>query len=559
MSALGLIVNPIAGIGGRLALKGSDDRAAVDRAVRNGAPPVAAARARRTLHVLRAQAPGIEVLAAGGGMGAELAEELGLAVTLLGYEPARPTTAEDTRAAARELLERDVDLLLFAGGDGTARDVVSVVGTELPVLGIPSGVKMRSAVFATTPEAAGEAAARYLTSPDAFPLVEREVLDAADGDRERALRARTLPARRRAAPGGQGDGPSGRRGGADRPLRRHRARDDARSPVPRQARGRRPAGSSTPSGSKGRRSASTRCSTASCSTADLDEDGMLRLLDAHPEATLVLGVIGGQGFLLGRGNQQISARVLRRVGTDNLVIVAGADKVAALDPPVLHVDLGDDERENLLEGYRRVRVAPDRSMVLRVSGDDARRTKGGTALATRMIPDQAHPYMAISPPGVVDEMLAEIGLDDVDELFEQIPESHRLSRPIELPPAIRAEAQLKRHLTEILSRNATCAENLSFLGAGCWQHYVPAVCDEIISRSEFLTPVWGTPGVRLRPEPGVVRVREPAGRARRHGLRRAARLHAGAAPRATPRGWPRGSPAATSCSSPPRSTRSGSR
>ena len=114
-------------------------------------------------------------------------------------------------------------------------------------------------------------------------------------------------------------------------------------------------------------------------------------------------------------------------------------------------------------------------------------------MATRMIPDQAHPYMAISPPGVVDELLAEIGLDDVDELFEQIPESHRLSRPIELPPAIRAEAQLKRHLTEILSRNATCAENLSFLGAGCWQHYVPAVCDEIISRSEFLTPVWGTP------------------------------------------------------------------
>lgn len=114
-------------------------------------------------------------------------------------------------------------------------------------------------------------------------------------------------------------------------------------------------------------------------------------------------------------------------------------------------------------------------------------------MATRMIPGEAHPYMATSAPGVVDEMLAEIGLDDVDELFEQIPESHRLSRPIELPPAIRAEAQLKRHLTEILSRNATCAQNLSFLGAGCWQHYVPAVCDEIISRSEFLTPVWGTP------------------------------------------------------------------
>jgi glycine cleavage system P protein (glycine dehydrogenase) subunit 1 len=114
-------------------------------------------------------------------------------------------------------------------------------------------------------------------------------------------------------------------------------------------------------------------------------------------------------------------------------------------------------------------------------------------LATRMIPGETHPYMAISPPGVVDEMLAEIGIDDVEQLFEQIPEEHRLSRPVALPPAIRAEASLRRHLAEILARNATCAENLSFLGGGCWQHYVPAVCDEIVSRSEFLTPVWGTP------------------------------------------------------------------
>jgi glycine dehydrogenase subunit 1 len=110
-----------------------------------------------------------------------------------------------------------------------------------------------------------------------------------------------------------------------------------------------------------------------------------------------------------------------------------------------------------------------------------------------MKPGEAHPYMAISPPGVVDEMLAEIGLDDVEQLFEQIPQEHRLSRPVELAPAIRAEAALRRHVGEILARNATCAENLSFLGGGCWQHYVPAVCDEIVSRSEFLTPVWGTP------------------------------------------------------------------
>jgi glycine dehydrogenase subunit 1 len=114
-------------------------------------------------------------------------------------------------------------------------------------------------------------------------------------------------------------------------------------------------------------------------------------------------------------------------------------------------------------------------------------------LATQLISGDAHPYMGISPQGVVAAMLEEVGVAALDELFEQIPASHRLSRPLDLPRPLRSEAELRRHLTEILSRNESCADNLSFLGAGCWQHYVPAICDEIVARSEFLTPVWGTP------------------------------------------------------------------
>jgi glycine dehydrogenase subunit 1 len=113
-------------------------------------------------------------------------------------------------------------------------------------------------------------------------------------------------------------------------------------------------------------------------------------------------------------------------------------------------------------------------------------------MTTQLISGDAHPYMAISPPAVVAEMLDQVGVADVEELFEQIPANHRLSRPLDLPPPLRSEAELRRHLTEILGRSETCAENLSFLGAGCWQHYVPAIVDEIVSRSEFLTPVWGT-------------------------------------------------------------------
>ena len=105
----------------------------------------------------------------------------------------------------------------------------------------------------------------------------------------------------------------------------------------------------------------------------------------------------------------------------------------------------------------------------------------------------AHPWMANSVPALKAAMLAEIGAGSIEELFEQIPADHRLRRPLTLPPGQRSEASLKRHLTSLLSRTESCEQNLSFLGAGCWQHHVPAVVDEIVGRFEFLTNVWGSP------------------------------------------------------------------
>jgi glycine dehydrogenase subunit 1 len=105
----------------------------------------------------------------------------------------------------------------------------------------------------------------------------------------------------------------------------------------------------------------------------------------------------------------------------------------------------------------------------------------------------AHPYMANSVPEVQEEMLSAIGAESIEELFSQIPQSHRLRGELDLPPALVSEVELARHLRDLLARNESCEQNLSFLGAGCWQHYVPAVCDEIVRRTEFLTPVWGTP------------------------------------------------------------------
>src|SRR5690349_8587147 len=105
----------------------------------------------------------------------------------------------------------------------------------------------------------------------------------------------------------------------------------------------------------------------------------------------------------------------------------------------------------------------------------------------------AHPWMANSAPGLKQAMLAEIGAASIDELFAQIPAAHRLKTPLSLPRQLKSEAELKRHLVDLLAKDQNCEENLNFLGAGCWQHHVPAVVDEIVGRTEFLTPVWGSP------------------------------------------------------------------
>jgi glycine dehydrogenase subunit 1 len=105
----------------------------------------------------------------------------------------------------------------------------------------------------------------------------------------------------------------------------------------------------------------------------------------------------------------------------------------------------------------------------------------------------AHPWMANSLADIKQAMLAEIGARTVEELFEQIPVGHRLRAPLKLPKQLRSESELKRHLVTTLARNGNCEQYLNFLGAGCWQHYVPAVVDEIVGRTEFLTPVWGSP------------------------------------------------------------------
>jgi glycine dehydrogenase subunit 1 len=108
-----------------------------------------------------------------------------------------------------------------------------------------------------------------------------------------------------------------------------------------------------------------------------------------------------------------------------------------------------------------------------------------------------HPYIPNSAPGVLEEMLEEIGVRDVEALYAEVPRALRLKRVLDLPEPLPSEHDLKRHAMGILSRNSSCDETLSFLGAGCWQHFIPAVCDEINGRSEFKTVYTGSPYANL--------------------------------------------------------------
>lgn len=176
MKLLGLIVNPIAGMGGRVGLKGTDGPEILEQAIRLGAKPIAPKRAAEALHALRASSPlKVEILTCPQEMGEKPAREAGFSPLVIEGRPREITTPEDTKSAAKILKERRVDLLLFVGGDGTARDICEAIDQETPCLGIPAGVKVYSAVFSTNPRAGGELAASHLDGE--APVVDAEVFD----------------------------------------------------------------------------------------------------------------------------------------------------------------------------------------------------------------------------------------------------------------------------------------------------------------------------------------------------------------------------------------------
>jgi predicted polyphosphate/ATP-dependent NAD kinase len=369
---LGFLINPIAGMGGTVALHGTDG-SAWRRALDLGADPVAAGRADRALARIARAHPHAAVLAAPGPMGEEAVRARGFDPAVTNAPVGEITTAADTAAAAAEMLERGVALLLFVGGDGTARDIVGVVGTDVLMLGVPAGVKMHSGVFGTTPEAAGDIAAGFLARPDDTRILDVEVLDVEEERARRdqiavvpfaAARVPYVPdkmQRAKASPVVHDDG-------AINALCEELAADMVPGRYYVIGPGTTTARILTALGVAGTVTGVDVVRNGRLVAADASEAELVALLSDGTPATLVLGVIGGQGFLLGRGNQQISPRVLALVDEEDVVIVAGAEKVAALDPPVLYVDLGGTDEVTKLSGYQRVRTGPKAATMLRVVG-----------------------------------------------------------------------------------------------------------------------------------------------------------------------------------------------
>ena len=315
---------------------------------------------------------GIDILTGHGELGEAVLHALQLRPTLVGRGAGSATTADDTSAAAAAMLARDVDLILFAGGDGTARDIFDVVGSRVPILGVPTGVKMQSAVFATTPENAGEVAARFLADPKApARLRDAEIMDI-DAHLLRCGRVSArlygyarVPYERARVQHAKAAAPHD----ADAALKAL-CRKIALSLQPGRlylfGPGTTTAAIMRHAGIAGTLLGIDAVCDGRAVGRDLDERAILALTEAR-RPCIVVSIVGGQGCLFGRGNQQISGEVIRRAGRGGVLVVSSLDKLVALHERGLFVDTGDAGADTMLTGYIRVEVGPDQSVICAVS------------------------------------------------------------------------------------------------------------------------------------------------------------------------------------------------
>lgn len=373
---IGLIVNPLAGIGGRVGLKGSDGKEIVEKAFSLGAVPEASQKAARALERIRGSAGRIELVTYPGAMGESIARDLGFEPVVLGTLEKGVSTPQDTEDAATKMLEESVELILFAGGDGTARNIYHAIGDRLPVIGIPAGVKIHSAVYADTPAHAGDVALQFLSGGSHMRMKEAEVMDI-DEDAFRNDRVSARLYGYMTVPNARNYMQSAKAGSVSTEQDAIRSiASDIVSNMEHDSCYIIGPGTTT----KGIMDALHLKNTllgvdvvlnAQLIRSDVNEKELLDLLDQMEEkgikTKIIVTVIGGQGYVFGRGNQQISHQVIRRVGRENLIIAATENKLIELNGKPLLVETGNDEINAMLSGYVKVVTALNRKMAYRVT------------------------------------------------------------------------------------------------------------------------------------------------------------------------------------------------
>ncbi len=365
MFRLGLIINPVAGMGGSVALKGSDGADTVKEAIARGATPKAALRTLQALAELGDFHQQVQLITYPSVMGEDVALEAGFAPCVLGEIRASETSASDTEAAMRAIQAHGADLILFAGGDGTARDICRAVRARQPVLGIPCGVKMHSGVYAISPRAVGELVKKLLLG-QLIHLREREVRDLD----EEAFRAGVVKAKyfgELCVPEDEQCLQSVKAGGAlEEPLVLQDIAAEITESLDDDTLYIVGSGSTTQVfmdelGLEGSLLGVDLVKAGKLIASDVSEQDILALL-VENKAKIIVTVIGGQGHIFGRGNQQISSAVIRQVGRENIIVVASETKLAALKGRPLLVDTGDDQLDKSLSGFLKVITGYQRSV-----------------------------------------------------------------------------------------------------------------------------------------------------------------------------------------------------
>lgn len=368
MKRLGFLVNPIAGMGGKAGLKGSDGSEVIEKARTLGIEPEAPHRAVEALKILLPLKEEIQIITYPAEMGENEAREAGFEPVVIGTINSGRTGPEDTVRAARDMLAMDIELLLFAGGDGTARDIFGVIDTQIPVVGIPAGVKIHSGVYAVNPRSAGQVALQYIQGKSS--IREAEVMDI-DEEAFRQGRVKAslfgymlIPENKRYMQNTK----SGSRStntqlsGLGRQIVETMEKDVLYIIGP---------GTTTRAIMEQLNLPNTLLGVDAVMNGkliagDVNEKQLFELINGK-KAKIIVTVIGGQGHFLGRGNQQISPRIIKKVGKENIIVIATQEKLIALHPAPLLVDTGDAELDQEFRGYIRVMTGAEDSTIWPVS------------------------------------------------------------------------------------------------------------------------------------------------------------------------------------------------